>query len=197
MSLRLATRIIKYKQKLQQNAGLLMYKKFSTIKNDSTSVNFEDLELKEKAYGYQLEATELLNNGNFSEALELYTKANNIYSSGTILYNIGHCDIDGALEFWEKSIVFMPSEADVHLNLANAYFLNKKNSEKAIEHLKVASSLSPNDGEIAYNFGCILDASGKLDEAIQQYNIALKNGIEKASVNIRNASIKMASANKS
>ncbi|PVU98928.1 hypothetical protein BB559_001152 [Furculomyces boomerangus] len=143
-----------------------------------------------------MKATEKLRNGEASEALELYLKANSLQPNATLLYNIGVCkyqlgQIDEALSTWEKSLEVMPMVADVHVNMANVYFLHKKSADKAIKHLGIASSLSPNDGEISYNYGCILDASGNLEEALVQYKSALENGISKAEVNIRNIMIKL------
>ncbi|OMJ18703.1 putative UDP-N-acetylglucosamine-peptide N-acetylglucosaminyltransferase SEC [Smittium culicis] len=151
-----------------------------------------------KAEQIQTKAAEKLNEGDILSALELYSQANDVHSSGNILYNIGICNyqlgkIDEALRSWESSLKDMPMEADVHVNIANVYYLNKKNTEKAIEHLGIANSISPNDGEIAYNYGCILDATGRLEEAIEKYKVAFENNIPNAQVNIRNALIKLSS----
>ncbi|PVU98705.1 hypothetical protein BB560_000577 [Smittium megazygosporum] len=172
------------------------YAKYGTMKNDSVSQNPEDLELKEKAHRFQLEASEMLEKGKVDEALDLYTRANQLYPSGSLLYNIANCayqkgDIDGAIDHWEQSAKLMPSESDVHVNLANVYYLNKKNPKLALEHLKIASSLSPKDGEVSFNYGCILEATGNLKDALGQYKSALENGIARAETNIRNVSIKL------
>ncbi|PVZ98376.1 hypothetical protein BB558_005609 [Smittium angustum] len=169
---------------------------YINIRNDSTIGGIDEIQFKHKIEQYEMKATEKLRNGEASEALELYLKANSLQPNATLLYNIGVCkyqlgQIDEALSTWEKSLEVMPMVADVHVNMANVYFLHKKSADKAIKHLGIASSLSPNDGEISYNYGCILDASGNLEEALVQYKSALENGISKAEVNIRNIMIKL------
>lgn len=68
-----------------------------------------------------------------------------------------------------------------------------------------AASLEPNDPEIAFNLAAVLEAcewentagldwlenrvtGGKLEEALEQYKISKKYGVEKADMHIRNVS---------
>ncbi|KAJ3219613.1 hypothetical protein HDU67_000101 [Dinochytrium kinnereticum] len=94
---------------------------------------------------------------------------------------------------WEKSLELDPKLVDAHVNMANILILNKKQPEKALEHYKTAISLNPADGEVQFNYGCILDSMGDLEGAIQQYEQSLKNGIETADKNLRNAKARLLS----
>lgn len=64
----------------------------------------------------------------------------------------------------------------------------------AIEHLKTASKLSPDDVEISYNLATILEATEQLEESLVAYRRALEGGVERASENIRNVTAKIIGA---
>jgi Tfp pilus assembly protein PilF len=60
--------------------------------------------------------------------------------------------------------------------------------EQAIKHYEEATRLSPNDGEVQYNFGVVLDSMGRLEEAIERYEKAVETGVgNTAEKNLRNA----------
>ncbi|KAJ3117598.1 hypothetical protein HDU96_006196 [Phlyctochytrium bullatum] len=101
---------------------------------------------------------------------------------------------DDAINAWKKSIEMDPNLVDAHVNLANVLMLTQKQPEAAIEHYKKAILLNPKDGEVQFNYGCALDSLGRLDAAIEQYEQALANGIERAEKNLRNAKAKALSA---
>ncbi|KAL9713777.1 hypothetical protein Ac2012v2_003388 [Leucoagaricus gongylophorus] len=61
----------------------------------------------------------------------------------------------------------------------------------ALRHLQIASSLSPEDPEIAFNHAAVLEATGRLEEALEKYKISKEFGIERAAMHIRNVSAKI------
>ena len=82
--------------------------------------------------------------------------------------------------------------ADTHTNLGAAYILSQPpRADKALEHLQMALSISPDDGEVCYNLAAVLEATGEEEEALVAFQRAEKLGIERAAVNIRNVSMLM------
>jgi len=61
----------------------------------------------------------------------------------------------------------------------------------ALHHLQIASSLAPEDPEIAFNYAAVLEATGRLEEALAQYKQSKDYGVERAAVHIRNVSAKI------
>ncbi|KAK9670898.1 hypothetical protein K7432_017282 [Basidiobolus ranarum] len=149
-------------------------------------------EAEEQAQQFLEEGTEALNNGELEKAIVSYKKSVDAKPTATGYYNIGVCYYQlqkpqEAVDAWTKSLNLSPSHSDLHLNLASVYYMHLKNSEKALEHIEEASKLSPYDGEIFYNYGVLLDASGKLEDAVEKYRAAKELGIERAETNLRNA----------
>ena len=97
---------------------------------------------------------------------------------------------DEAIKAWELSLEHNSSRSDAHVNLANIYTLIKKDYPNAIYHYEHAIRISPNDGEIYYNCGLVLDAAGKLEDAIRAFQRALELDIESAAKPLRNAMAK-------
>ncbi|ORX90932.1 TPR-like protein [Basidiobolus meristosporus CBS 931.73] len=158
--------------------------------NNANGGGFSDAE--QQAQQYLEEGTEALNNGKLEEAIVQYTKSVEVKPTATGYYNLGVCyyqlgQPQEAVDAWKLSLNLSPSHSDLHLNLASVYYMHLKDSEKALEHIEQASNLAPYDGEIFYNYGVMLDASGKLEQAIEKYKIAKELGIERAETNLRNA----------
>ena len=55
--------------------------------------------------------------------------------------------------------------------------------------LSVASSLAPEDGEIAFNLAAVLEACGLLEESLEQYKRSKEFGVERAAMHMRNVSL--------
>eukprot|EP00842_Homolaphlyctis_polyrhiza_P006249 jgi/Hompol1/6625/HPOL_001903-RA len=113
------------------------------------------------------------------------------FNLGNVFHSQGKHD--KALEQWKQSIDLSP-RADAHVNMANVLALIKRDLATAIPHYKAAIELSPEDGEIHYNFGVVLDASSRLEEAVDHYQQARKLGVEQAEKNLRNALAKLIGA---
>lgn len=65
-----------------------------------------------------------------------------------------------------------------------------------MKHLRSASELSPNDGEVRYNFGLALEKDGQLELALENYLRAEELGVDKdISTLIRNAGAKLLKRN--
>lgn len=115
------------------------------------------------------------------------------------LYNLGIChyserNMPAAITLWEDAIDVAPS-SDAHMNLSNAYALSvPARPDKAIHHIKEAARLSPEDPEIQYNMGALLEACEQLSEAAVAYKRALDGGVERASQNLRNCNAKILGA---
>lgn len=82
--------------------------------------------------------------------------------------------------------------SDCRTNLANYYLLFEPNLKLALEHFKAASELSPDDGEIKYNYGLALEKDDQLELALENYLRAEELGVKKnIDALIRNAGGKL------
>jgi Tfp pilus assembly protein PilF len=70
--------------------------------------------------------------------------------------------------YYVKAIEVDPKQADVHYDLANAYF-NINQVDKAIDHYREAIRLNSNRVEYFFNLGNALSLQEKYEEAIAQY----------------------------
>jgi len=85
-----------------------------------------------------------------------------------------------------------PSSPDAHTNLASAYIISPvSRPDLALHHLEIASSLSPEDPEIAFNHAAVLEATGRLEEALEKYKLSEQFGVARAAIHIRNVSAKI------
>ncbi|KAH9479654.1 hypothetical protein JR316_0008249 [Psilocybe cubensis] len=167
------------------------------------------------------QGTAKLEDGDVQGAKELYLRSCEIHRNASSLFNLGvthfHLkEYDDAIAAWKESISMQPSSADAHTNLASAYLLTTgkrdrsclgrtlpyiiwSNSNiitemytrlKKILH-RIASSLSPEDAEIAFNHAAVLEASNRLEEALEKYKLAEQFGVSRAVIHIRNISAKI------
>ncbi|KAF9815797.1 hypothetical protein IEO21_04381 [Rhodonia placenta] len=143
------------------------------------------------------EGTQKLEEGDVNSAKELYKRSVDIKRTASSLFNLGvthyHLkEYDEAIATWKESIALQPSSADAHTNLASAYIISPvSRPDLALHHLSIASSLSPEDPEIAFNYAAVLEACGRLEDALVQYKRSKKFGVERAAVHIRNVSAKI------
>jgi len=132
-----------------------------------------------------------------SAAKELYKRSAEIRRNASSLLNLGvthyHLkEFDEAISSWKESIVLQPSSPDAHTNLASAYIMSPvARPDLALKHLHIAATLSPDDPEIAFNYAAVLEATGKLEEALEQYQRSKDHGVERAAIHIRNVSAKL------
>ncbi|KAJ3186663.1 hypothetical protein HDU85_007483 [Gaertneriomyces sp. JEL0708] len=129
-------------------------------------------------------------------ALDCYEKSAWSKPSGEAYYNIGNCQHllgkpEAAIESWKKALELSPTLAEAYVNIANVYALQLRDFDSAVTNLEEALKLAPNDGEVRYNFGVILDAMGNLERAVEQYRLAIRNGVEQAEKNLRNAGARL------
>ncbi|ORY87897.1 hypothetical protein BCR37DRAFT_390405 [Protomyces lactucae-debilis] len=125
-------------------------------------------------------------------------------------YNLGvvqwmQRDAKGAVESWQAAL--KAEEADkqtlssCHTNLANYFLLAKQDAAKASSHLAEAVKLTPEDGEIRYNYGLVLEKQDELQLALENYLRAEEAGVlkedpSKMETLIRNVSAKLLARNK-
>ncbi|KAJ7636056.1 hypothetical protein DFH06DRAFT_1002960, partial [Mycena polygramma] len=138
--------------------------------------------------------TTKLEEGDVAAAKDLYKRSVEIRRNASSLFNLGvthyHLkEFDEAISSWQASIVLQPSSPDAHTNLASAYILSPvARPDLALKHLK---QLSPEDPEIAFNLAAVLEATGKLEEALEQYQRSKDRGVERAALHARNVSAKI------
>jgi len=138
-----------------------------------------------------------LEEGDVQGAKELYQRSVDIRRSASSLFNLGvthyHLkEFDQAISAWKESIALQPSSPDTHTNLASAYIISPvSRPDLALHHLHVAASLSPEDPEIAFNLAAVLEACGRLEEALTQYKRSKQFGVDRAAMHIRNVSAKI------
>ncbi|KAG6919000.1 hypothetical protein DXG01_010239 [Tephrocybe rancida] len=143
------------------------------------------------------QGTAKLEEGDVQGAKLLYQRSAEINRNASSLFNLGvthyHLkEYDEAIEAWKESITLQPSSADAHTNLASAYIISPvSRPDLALHHLQIASSLSPEDPEIAFNLAAVLEATGRLEDALTQYQRSKEYGVERAAVHIRNVSAKI------
>lgn len=143
------------------------------------------------------QGTTKLEEGDVEAAKELYRRSTEIKRNASSLFNLGvthyHLkEFDEAIAAWKESIALQPSSPDAHTNLASAYIVSPvARPDLALHHLRIASSLSPEDPEIAFNLAAVLEATGHLEEALEYYEHSKKHGVERASMHIRNVSAKI------
>ncbi|KAF8998553.1 hypothetical protein BDQ17DRAFT_1247511, partial [Cyathus striatus] len=141
--------------------------------------------------------TAKLEEGDVQAAKELYKRSAEIKRNASSLFNLGvthyHLkEYDQAIAAWKESIALQPSSPDAHTNLASAYIISPvSRPDLALHHLEIASSLSPEDPEIAFNHAAVLEATGRLEEALEKYKRSKEYGVERAAVHIRNVSAKI------
>ncbi|KAJ8522725.1 hypothetical protein ONZ45_g731 [Pleurotus djamor] len=113
-----------------------------------------------------------LEEGDVHAAKELYRRSTEIKRNASSLFNLGvthyHLkEFDEAIAAWKDSIALQPSSPDTHTNLASAYIVSPvPRPDLALHHLRIASSLSPEDPEIAFNLAAVLEASACLSVGV-------------------------------
>ncbi|KAK7056219.1 hypothetical protein VNI00_002771 [Paramarasmius palmivorus] len=161
------------------------------------------------------EGTIKLEEGDVQAAKTLYKRSTEIKRDASSLFNLGvthyHLkEFDEAIAAWKESIALQPSSPDAHTNLASAYIISPiPRPDLALHHLQhvdhniisrmdtnkwkssIASSLSPEDPEIAFNLAAVLEATGRLEEALENYKRSRDFGVERAAMHIRNVSAKI------
>ncbi|GAA6009513.1 hypothetical protein JCM10207_003810 [Rhodosporidiobolus poonsookiae] len=167
------------------------------------------------------EGTEALQREDFDGALKAYQRSVGVKETSIGYYNLGVVQyqlqsLPSAIASFESSLRLTPPDvkivhpdpdpsvplpelspaqvilADTHTNLGAAYILSRPpNPAKALEHLQKALMINPDDGEVCYNLAAVLEATGELDEALVAFERALKLGIDRAAVNVRNVGAKI------
>ncbi|KAJ8094669.1 hypothetical protein PM082_010675 [Marasmius tenuissimus] len=143
------------------------------------------------------EGTQKLEEGDVQAAKTLYKRSTEIKPNASSLFNLGvthyHLkEFDEAIAAWKESIALQPQSPDAHTNLASAYIISPiPRPDLALHHLNIASSLSPEDPEIAFNLAAVLEATGRLEEALEQYKRSRDFGVDRAAMHIRNVSAKI------
>ncbi|KAJ3229344.1 hypothetical protein HDU78_009097 [Chytriomyces hyalinus] len=128
-------------------------------------------------------------NAAFEKSVQLHPTSDGFYNLANTLFSLGKSS--DAVKAWTRCIDIEPHQIDAHVNLANVYALSLRDPVKAIEHYKIAASINPADGEVQYNYAVVLDSMGRLEEAIELYDLASKNGIEEAEKHSRNAKARL------
>ncbi|AXA51211.1 tetratricopeptide repeat domain protein [Malassezia restricta] len=128
--------------------------------------------------------THALEMGDLERAKGAYRKSVEVHENASAYYNLGICqyqehDLPGAIESWTHALRLAPDSPDAHTNLASAYIMSKPpQADKALEHLTLAATQSPDDGEIHFNLGTVLEACEQLEPAIKAYRKAKECGID-------------------
>ena len=90
---------------------------------------------------------------------------------GAIAFRRG--DLSKATWYLSRAVVRAPTRPKGHYNYA-LLLSAKKERDKALDELKIAGDLDPQDAEIRYLAGVILLRQGRLDEAKAMFEEALK-----------------------
>lgn len=180
----------RYQMRIARAIRAFTPRRFASAAATSTSI------LKEQAATLFSQGVTKFEQDDIQEAKELFEQALAADPGcENVNFNLGNCsyalkDPEGALEYWQRSAEQRP-RADAHLNMANVYALVEKQLSKALPHYKKAVELEPNDGEIRFNYGVVLEAAARFPEAIEEYQSAKKLGIN-TDKNLRNVLAKYA-----
>ncbi|WFD48153.1 hypothetical protein GLX27_002821 [Malassezia furfur] len=170
---------------------------YATEKDNSVSFNDPT---EQEAQRFLELGTIALEVGDLEKAMEHYRKSLEVRENASAYYNLGVCqyqdqDLESAITSWNEALRLAPDSPDAHTNLASAYIMSKPSRpDLALEHLRTAASQSPDDAEIHFNLGAVLEACEELEEAIEAYKKAVQGGIERAEQNVRNCMAKIMSA---
>jgi len=96
---------------------------------------------------------------------------------GAIAYRRG--DLSKATWYLSRAVVRAPTRPKGHYNYA-LLLSAKKERDKALDELKIAGDLDPQDADIRYLSGVILLRQGRLDEARSMFEEALKRAPQHA-----------------
>jgi tetratricopeptide (TPR) repeat protein len=175
----------------QFQKSLLNYRRFATIPPASQTNQYAKSQVMlsigiEKWNDNDLDGAK----NAFLASIKLMPSSDAYFNLANVYHNVG--EPTKAIENWNKSIELNP-RADAHVNIANVLAVVIKDPKTALRHYRAALDLSQDDAEINYNYGVVLDATGDLEKAIEQYQIAIDAGIEPAKTNLRNARAKLIS----
>ncbi|PFH51043.1 hypothetical protein AMATHDRAFT_3432 [Amanita thiersii Skay4041] len=191
-----------------QNTGYDVHKCWATsVTPHSTPTDPAELE----ALSCLEQGTTKLEEGDVQAAKELYKRSVEIKRNASSLFNLGvthyHLkEYDDAIAAWKESIALQPSSPDAHTTHISYHqargkyssslskvtdFISVSRPDLALHHLQIASSLAPEDPEIAFNYAAVLEATGRLEEALEQYKRSKEFGVERAAVHIRNVGAKI------
>ena len=81
-----------------------------------------------------------------------------------------------AKEYLLKTLEFDERAIKVHLYVSSCYF-QLKQLKKSIFHLKMAAEINPDDFDIHFTLGNILQADDNIDEAIKEFELAIGSGL--------------------
>ncbi|KAH8921888.1 TPR-like protein [Atractiella rhizophila] len=142
-------------------------------------------------------AVSLIEVNSLEQARDAFEEARKIKETPLVFYNLGVVsfqlkNLSQSIAHFEKSLQLDPDSADAHSchnNLATCYiFGTPPNTEKGIEHLKKAVELKPQDGEVRFNLGAVLESAGHIEDAYRQYFAAKELGVSQAEPHMRNVS---------
>ncbi|KAG8911101.1 hypothetical protein FRC00_007066 [Tulasnella sp. 408] len=167
------------------------------------------------------EGTQKLEEGDVEGAKTLYKRSLEIKKTPSALFNYGvtcyHTkDFQAAIDAWKESIELQPDSPDAHtstlIHIDTVSILANSETGRSGQCLHydadvkarpcatapearalpwTASELAPEDAEIAFNLAAVLEASGELEEALEQYKRSKQYGVEKADMHVRNVSAKI------
>ncbi|KAG8911114.1 hypothetical protein FRC00_007052 [Tulasnella sp. 408] len=151
------------------------------------------------------EGTQKLEEGDVEGAKTLYKRSLEIKK-----------DFQAAIDAWKESIELQPDSPDAHtstlIHIDTVSILANSETGRSGQCLHydadvkarpcatapearalpwTASELAPEDAEIAFNLAAVLEASGQLEEALEQYKRSKQYGVEKADMHVRNVSAKI------
>ncbi|KAF9436627.1 hypothetical protein BGZ76_003424 [Entomortierella beljakovae] len=165
----------------------------------ATSLPFSDFskmnQSLEQAQQFMDEGISFQSNNMLPLAMSSFQKSINAHPTAAAFYNMGVCyfqlgDYQSSINTFQESLKLSPDHADVHTNIASAHIKLNGNMKEALAHLQAAANLAPQDAEIQFNLGVISEQTGDFDGAISAYQAAVDNGIETASMNLRNVKTK-------
>jgi tetratricopeptide (TPR) repeat protein len=177
---------MRYNNKLQKGYELSANNEVDkAIENYKKAIEIDP----QKATGYIVMGSALLNQGNVDKAIENYKKAIEIapdkvgaiayITLGNALLNQGK--VDEAVENYKKAIEIDPQKATGYIAMGSA-LLNKGNVDEAIENYKKAIEIAPDKVDVnTYTIvGNALLNQGKVDEAVENYKKAIEIDPQKA-----------------
>jgi len=112
---------------------------------------------------------------NYLKAIELDSKDPNIYYDLGVLYEYNFKIYEKAISQYLKILEFENEDhVSAYYAIARIYFYDLNDNEKAIQYLKKATDLYPNNSKINFLFGNIKYDLGEFEKSIKYYKKAIE-----------------------
>ncbi|MBE7637341.1 tetratricopeptide repeat protein [Sneathiella sp. P13V-1] len=161
----------------------------------SLSACLTDSSQKEENLADCIKGWSLNQRGQYTNALNLYDRCieygnltegnlSRTYRNIGIAYR-GLKEYEKSIDYFNKSMSFKPyDKQNDYINRGNSWS-DLKQYQKALNDYSMALEIAPRNGQAMYNRALVYERMGRLDDALSEYKLAVKNGY--TSIDVINA----------